>query len=333
MIEIGVIGCGHWGPNHIRNFNLLENVKVTACADLLHKRLEKMGELYPQIYTTVNYMNILLNKEIDAVAVATPTSTHYDVVKRALTEGKHVLCEKPLTIAVGEAEELVELAKKLNLILMVGHVFLFNAGVKKLRELIREGQLGEIYYIHCERTNLGPIRDDVNSVYDLASHDIYICNYLLNSWPEKVIAKGEDFIRPGIEDVAFISMSYPQIPERVLANIHVSWLDPVKVRRITVVGSQKMVIWDDMDVVEPIRIFDKKVVKEPYYDDYGEFRLLTRDGDIHSPKIVSTEPLKEEAMHFIDCIKDKKKPICDGGDGLAVVEILANIQASLKQNK
>lgn len=330
MIEIGVIGCGHWGPNHIRNFNLLENVKVTACADLLHKRLEKMGELYPQIYTTVNYMNILLNREIDAVVVATPTSTHYDVVKRALLEGKDVLCEKPLTVDVGEAKELVELADDVGRILMVGHVFLFNAGVRTLCDLIRREQLGEIYYVHCVRTNLGPIRNDVNCVYDLASHDIYIANYLLDSQPYKVIAKGENFIQSGVEDVAFISLSYPK---KVLVNIHVSWLDPVKVRRITVVGSQKMVIWDDMDAVEPIKIFDRKVVREPYYDDYGEFRLLAREGDIHSPKVVSTEPLKEEAMHFIDCIRKRNRPICDGWSGLRTVEILAGVQAFFKNNK
>lgn len=330
MITLGVIGCGHWGPNHIRNFNNLQNATVKSCADLDENRLERMRSLYPGIMTTTDYMDILNDEEINAVVVATPTATHYKIVKDVFEKGKDVLCEKPMTIDVEESKELVELSRNLNLILMVGHVFLFNAGIQKLCELIREKQLGKIYYIHCTRTNLGPIRDDVNSVYDLASHDVYISNYLLDSKPLKVVAKGEDFLRPDVEDLAFISMSYP---EKILVNIHVSWLDPVKVRRITVIGDLKMAIWDDLDNIEPVKIFDKGVMKEPYYDDYGEFKLLTRDGDIYSPKIKSIEPLKNEAMHFIDCLENRKKPMSDGQSGLDVVKILNKIQESLKQNK
>ena len=212
---------------------------------------------------------------------------------------------------------------------MVGHVFLFNAGIQKLREIIQKNQLGKIYYIQCTRTNLGPIRGDVNCVYDLASHEIYICSYLLDSKPGKLIAKGEDFLQQGIEDLAFISMSYPQ---KTLVNIHVSWLDPVKVRKITVVGDKKMAIWDDMDPVEPIRIFNKGVVKEPFYENFGEFQFLTRDGDIHSPKIQVVEPLKNQAIHFLDCVENRTKPISDGQSGLNVVRILNRIQTALKKN-
>lgn len=330
MITLGVIGCGHWGPNHIRNFNSLQNASVKSCADLDENRLKRMKSLYPDIITTTDYMDILNDEEINAVIVATPTGTHYKIVKDVFEKGKDVLCEKPMTIDVEESKELVELSRNLNLILMVGNVFLFNAGIQKLRELIRKKQLGKIYYIHCTRTNLGPIREDVNSVYDLASHDVYISNYLLNSKPSKIVAKGEDFLRSGVEDLAFISMSYPK---KILVNIHVSWLDPVKVRQITVVGDLKMVIWDDMDNVEPIKIFDKGIIKEPYYDDYGEFKLLTRDGDIYSPKIKLIEPLKSETMHFIDCVENRKKPMSDGKSGLDVVKILNMIQESLRQNK
>lgn len=330
MITLGVIGCGHWGPNHIRNFNFLQNASIKTCADLDEDRLKQMKSLYPDIITTTDYMDILNDEEINAVVVATPTATHYKIVKDVFEQGKDVLCEKPMTIDVEESKELVELSGNLNLILMVGNVFLFNAGIQKLRELISEKQLGEIYYVHCTRTNLGPIRDDVNSVYDLASHDVYISNYLLDSKPSKVVAKGEDFLREGVEDLAFISMSYP---EKTLVNIHVSWLDPVKVRRITVVGDLKMAIWDDLDNVEPVKVFDKGIIKEPYYDDYGEFQLLTRDGGIYSPRIKLVEPLKNEAMHFIDCVENRKKPICDGENGLDVVKILNMIQESLKKNK
>ncbi|MFB0564261.1 MAG: Gfo/Idh/MocA family protein [Candidatus Aminicenantaceae bacterium] len=330
MVTLGVIGCGHWGPNHIRNFNSLPNSNVKSCADLDEKRLDQIRIMYPNINTTSDFMDILNDEEINAVVVSTPTNTHYKIAKSALEKGKDVLCEKPLTINIEESEELVEISNKLNRILMVGHVFLFNAGIQKLRELIKENELGKIYYVHCTRTNLGPIREDVNSVYDLASHEIYICGYLLNSEPDKIIAKGEDFLQPGIEDLAFISMSYPG---KTLVNIHVSWLDPIKVRKITVVGDLRMAIWNDMDTLEPVRIFNKGVTKEPYYTDYGEFHYLTRDGDIHSPKIRLIEPLKNQAMHFIDCVENRKKPLSDGDNGLNVVKILNKIQASLKQNK
>jgi len=329
MTTLAVIGCGRWGPNHIRNFNSLPNSTVKSCADLDNKRLKRIKTAFPNILTTKDFGDILSDKDIDAVVVATPTSSHFAIAKKALKSGKDVLCEKPLTINIKESEELVKLAKKTKRILMVGHVFLFNAGIQKLREIIQKKQLGKIYYIQCTRTNLGPIRGDVNCVYDLASHEIYICSYLLDSKPSNLIAKGEDFLQRGIEDLAFISMSYPQ---KTLVNIHVSWLDPVKVRKITVVGDKKMAIWDDMDPVEPIRIFNKGVFREPFYENFGEFQFLTRDGDIHSPKIQVGEPLKNQATHFLDCVENRTKPISDGQSGLDVVRILSRIQAALKKN-
>jgi len=250
MTTIGVIGCGHWGPNHIRNFNAISSdVRVKSCSDTDEGRLRQMQSMFPGILTYTDYHNILKDDEIDAVIVATPTATHFTIVRDALKNKKDVLCEKPMTINVAESKELVELSKEMNLILMVGHVFLFNKGIQKLRELIADGVLGRIHYLYCTRTNLGPIREDVNAVFDLASHDIYICSYLLNSYPVKLIAKGEDFLQTGVEDVAFISLSYPK---KILANIHVSWLDPKKVRQITVVGDLKMAVWNDMNPAEPI---------------------------------------------------------------------------------
>ncbi len=328
MVKVGLIGCGHWGPNHIRNFNSLPNATVKSCADLEEERLVKMRTMFPGIQTTTDYNDILNDSEIDAVVVATPTGTHFDITRKALNSKKDVLCEKPLTISLDESKELVKLSEKNDRILMVGHVFLFNAGIQKLYELIQEGVLGKIYYIHCSRTNLGPIRSDVNVVYDLASHDIYICSYLLgNSYPTGVIAKGEDFLQPKIEDVAFISLSFPG---KILANIHVSWIDPKKIRQITVVGDKKMAIWSDLDNEEPIKIFDKGVLKEPYYDNYGEFRLITREGDINSPKINLTEPLRGQSIHFVECVEKRIKPICDGESGYKVVEVLEKVQNALK---
>jgi len=327
MNKIGVIGCGHWGPNHIRVFSHLEDCQVLMAADTDQNRLKNIKKLFPSITTTPDYRNILKNNDIDAVIVATPITTHYKIVKDCLEHGKDVLCEKPLTVSGKESEELVALAGKQSRILMVGHVFLFNSGIQELKRLITEGELGKVYYMHSKRTNLGPIREDVNAVYDLASHDVSIFSYLLNLPPEGLVAKGEAFLQNDIEDVAFITISYP---EKILGNIYVSWLDPQKVRQITVVGDKKMAVWDDLNNFEPIRIYNKGVVKEPYYDDFGQFQLLLRDSEILIPKIKMGEPLKIQNQHFLESIRNRKKPLSDGSSALEVVRTLEAIQKSLK---
>lgn len=261
--------------------------------------------------------------------MATPITTHYKLVKECLNHDKDVLCEKPLTVSVEEAEELVRLADKRGRILMVGHIFLFNTGIQELKKLIKEDRLGKIYYIHSKRTNLGPIREDVNAVYDLASHDVSVFSYLLDLQPKNLIAKGEAFLQKGIEDIAFVTFSYP---EKILGNIYVSWLDPQKVRQITVVGDKKMVVLDDLNNFEPIRIYNKGVIREPYYDDFGQFQLLLRESEILIPKIKLEEPLRKQNQHFLESIRTRKKPLSDGLSGLQAVKVLSAIQQSLKSN-
>jgi predicted dehydrogenase len=327
IINIGVIGCGHWGPNHVRVCSQLKESRVVACADLDAKRLELMREQHPQVRVFQDYRELLKLAEVDAVVVAAPTRVHYEVVKAALEANKHVLCEKPLCTHWQEAAELVALAKANQRLLMTGHVFLFNSGIVKLKELLSNGDPGKLRYLRALRTNLGPVRRDVNSVYDLATHDIAIFNWLLNSRPESVSAVGAQFLQPGIEDVAFISLRYP---DNILGHIQVSWLDPKKLREIVVVGDKKMVIWDELAPAGPITIYDKTVVRHENYDDFGQFQLLAREGDITIPKVRVEEPLKVQNRFFLKCLGEGRLPMNDGAFAVDVVRVLEAIEQSLK---
>ncbi len=329
-IRIGVVGCGHWGPNHIRNFSNLEQSEVPVCCDVNPDRLKAIGKMFPSIETTMKADELVKRSDIDAIVVSTPVRHHYEIVKAALDAKKDVLCEKPMTMKHDESADLVQRAKANGCILMVGHVFLYNMGIRRIREFVQSGELGRIHYIHCARTNLGPIREDVNAIYDLASHDISICSYLLDASPEQVVAKGGTFLAHSVEDIAFISLSYPG---NVIANIHVSWLDPRKVRQITVVGDKKMAFWDDLNTSEPIRLYDKGVIQEPYYSDFGEFQLLPREGDVVSPKIKMQEPLKLQASHFLECVRERKTPLSDGENGADVVRVLNMIDDFIAEHR
>lgn len=326
-IKVGVIGCGHWGPNHVRVFSQLRDSHVAACADLDDRRLKAIVEQHPHVQPFGDYRQMLREAALDAVVVAAPTRTHFQIVKDALASGKHVLCEKPLTVVASEAEELVALARSKGLVLMTGHVFLFNAGIIKLKELVRSGQPGRIYYVRAQRTNLGPVRRDVNSVCDLATHDISIFNFLFEARPESVSAVGGRFLQDKIEDVAFISMRYPN---NILAHIQVSWLDPKKLREIVVVGDQKMVIWDDLASAGPITIYDKGVDRPQDYSDFGQFQLLMREGDITIPKIKLEEPLKVQNRFFLQCIREGQAPMNNGDFSVDVVKVLEAIEQSLQ---
>ncbi len=278
MIKLAVIGCGHWGPNHIRVFNSLPYSRVGAVVDLDGERLGSVREAYPEIRCERDYRKVLEDPTFDAVVVATPVSTHYEIVRKSILAGKHVLCEKPLCEDSEQAQELVGLALEESCVLMVAHVFLFNPGIMKLKELVDTGELGELQYLSASRTNLGAFCSDINVAYDLATHDISIFNYLLGSEPEVVSATGASFVRSNIEDVAFVSMRYPG---NVLTNLHASWLDPKKVRQITVVGRRQMATWDDLQPTSPIAIYDKGAMTVRDYGDYGEYlRLSTWEGDI-----------------------------------------------------
>jgi predicted dehydrogenase len=328
MVNIAVVGCGHWGPNHVRNFSSFPNSRIVACCDKDRKRLGYIKNLYPYIKTEIDYRAVLDNKNIDAIVIATPTATHYRLAKESLLAGKDVLCEKPLALISREAQELISIAKSKKLILMVGHVFLFNSGIQKIREYIEDKLLGKIYYLRSTRTNLGPIRNDVNVVLDLAVHDVSIFSYLLGKQPLMVNATGSKILRKNLEDIAFISLYYP---DNILASIHVSWLDPRKVREITVVGNKKMAIWDDLSTTDTVRLYDKGVIREPYYDDFGQFQLLLREGDVNIPKLNLIEPLKTESLHFLQSIEKRRDTICSGKNVLYTIKVMEAIQKSLRK--
>lgn len=328
MISVGVIGCGHWGPNHIRVFSQLPNARCLMAADLDEGRLKAVKALYPSVITTTSYRDILSSPEIDAVCIAAPTKFHFQFAKEALQAGKHVLCEKPLAMKPQECDELGEISRTTGRFLMVGHVFIFNAGIRWVKEYIDSGEMGKIYYAHSERTNLGPFRYDVNALWDLAPHDLAIFDYILSGSPQSASARGLKCLGNNLEDLAFATLDYPS---GKLANIHVSWIDPRKVRQITIVGEKKMLVWDDLDPLGAVRVYDKHVERTTkFYETYGEFQLLSREGAITIPKISSQEPLKAQGQYFVDCIEKGQAPeLADASKGASVVRALCAIQKSM----
>ena len=328
MINIGVIGCGYWGPNHIRNFNSLSNCRVLICCDKDAARLEHMKRIYPAIETTIKADDLFKEPRLDAVIIATPVSTHYDLAKGALLSGKHVLVEKPMSHSVETCLSLIKLAKDMNRVLMVGHTFEYTAAVNKVKELIEAGELGEPLYISSVRVNLGLFQTDINVSWDLAPHDISIITYLLGELPESVNCQGKSHYKKDIEDVASITLNYAN---GVIAFIHSSWLDPNKIRKTTVVGSEKMLVYDDVETQEKIKIYDKGVDAPPYYDTYGDFQFTYRYGDIYSPRLDDYEPLKRQSEHFLDCIENGLRPRSCGRSGLGVVSILEAASESLRK--
>ncbi len=326
--NIAVVGCGNWGQNHVRNFAGLPGSTMIAAVDADETRRSRISEMFPGVRTERDYHQLLKDPGVDAVVIATPTDTHYQLVRDALSAGKHVLCEKPLCETTEQAQELDELARSRKLILMIGHVFLFNPGIVKVKELLDSNELGSLHYLSSVRTNLGPIRNDVNAAYDLATHDIAIFNWLLGTEPEFVSATGASILQPDIEDVVFASLVYPG---NVIANIRCSWLDPKKVRQITVVGSQKMVTWDDLDTNTPVAIYEKGANANPDYNDYGEFlRISMWDGEVRLPKVHAEEPLKVQARYFLESLQKGSLERSDSAFALGVVRVLEAITESLK---
>jgi predicted dehydrogenase len=329
MIGVAVIGAGRWGPNLIRNMHDRVTSEVRWVCDPDPGRLEQVRARFPGIQATGDLEAILGDGDVQAVVVATPTSTHYELTRAALLAGKDVLVEKPLTADSGEAAELCAIAEHGGRILMVGHVFLFNGGVRRVKRYITEGDLGRIYYISMVRTNLGPVRVDVNAAWDLAAHDISIAGYWLGAEPLEVSAIGGAWINAGIEDAMFATLTYPG---EVLVNLHVSWLDPRKNRDVTVVGDRRMLTFDDLDLQECIRIYDKGVeADQAYIDSFAAFRTHLRDGDILIPKVGLGEPLKVECEHFLSCVASRRPPDSDGHAGLGVVRALEALSRSARQ--
>jgi len=328
-LNIAVVGCGYWGPNLIRNFNQIPGCNMKVCCDLDPARLERIKSLYPAIATTNRLDEVLRDPAIDAVAIATPVHTHMPIGRKCLEHRKHVLIEKPLAPSAEECLTLIRLAEEQGRVLMVGHTFQYAAAVNKAREIVASGELGEIYYINCTRANLGLFQPDINVIWDLAPHDISIITYILEELPLTVNAQGKAHFNPRIEDVATVTLNFPK---GTIAFIHNSWLDPDKIRKITIVGSKKMLVYDDISPNEKIRIYDKGVNVPPYYDTFAEFQFAYRYGDIYTPRLTEYEPLRRECEHFLECITDGKVPRSNGYNGLQVVSILEAANKSLRNN-
>jgi len=327
MLNIAIVGCGYWGPNLIRNFNVLSDCKVKLVCDTDADRLAHMKMLYPHVETALEFDHVVNTAEIDAVAIATPTRLHYEMAKKTLRAGKHTFVEKPMTSSVTGAKELIELAGEKKLTLMVGHTFVYSSAVRKIKEIVDSGELGEILYISSRRLNLGLFQKNINVAWDLAPHDISIILYILNEAPVSVNCQGKAHVHPKVEDVTNMTLNFRN---GSLATIQSSWLDPNKVRETTFVGQKGMLVYDDLQTSEKLKIYDKRIEIPPYYDTFADFHYSYHYGNMYSPYVEEVEPLKMECRHFLDCIKSGAKPESSGLEGLKVVQILEAASKSLK---
>ena len=325
-INVGVVGCGYWGPNLIRNFRSLPDCRMKVMCDLNEGRLRHLRAVYPGVATETNLDRMLGDPSLDAVAVATSVRFHFPMARASLLAGKHTLIEKPMAASTAECEELIALAKKQGLILMVGHTFLFSPAIRKIKEIVDHRDIGDIRYISARRLNLGLFQKDINVAWDLAPHDISIILHIMGEVPRSVNCRGAAHVTPHIEDVTSMNLHFSQDRSAI---VHSSWLDPRKVREMTIVGSERMIVYDDVAPQEKIKIFDARVERPPHYDTFAEFQYAYHYGDMYSPYIKQDEPLKLECQHFLDCIRQGSEPITDGSKGLEVVEILEASSRSL----
>jgi predicted dehydrogenase len=325
-VRVAAVGCGYWGPNVIRNLYTVPGFDLCCVCDVDAERLRPIAARYPAVRSTTAIDDIFDDPSIDAVYMSTPVSTHYQLVRRALDSGKHVLVEKPLATTVKQAEILAELAAAKRLTLMVGHTFVFSPPVRKVKELIEAGLIGPIYYIETTRVNLGLFQKDVSVLWDLGPHDVSILNYWLGEVPTQVSARGRSFHGEALEDVAFLTLEFPS---GILAQIQLSWLAPSKLRRTSIVGRQRMVVYDDLEPVEKVKIFDRGIDRQPA--SFGEFQLTYRSGDILSPRLDTTEPLYLECAHFLECIQTGREPDTSPRTGVEVVRVIQAAERSLRQ--
>ena len=328
MIRLGIVGYGYWGPNIVRNFVAQPDCQVVAVCDKNQVALARVSSRHPGIRTVIDADEIIGSSEIDAVAIITPVSSHYPLAKKALENGKHVFIEKPFTATSAQAEELIEIAERKNLQIMVDHTFLFTGAVRKMKQLIDEGALGPLHYYDSTRVNLGLFQHDVNVLWDLAPHDLAIMDYLIGLKPELVVATGRAHVN-ALEDVAYLTVYFPG---SVIAHINVNWLSPVKVRTTLVGGQRKMLVWNDLDPTEKIRVYDKGA---DVRTEQGVHQLLVsyRSGDMWAPKIEELEALQLESRYFLDCVMNGTRPFNDGHAGLRVVKLLEAAEQSLRQHK
>lgn len=328
MIRLAVIGCGRWGPNYVRNFDELDTAEVVAVADPNAEALQCLGQRFPKVRLVPDYRDLLSEDLADAIVIATPAATHFEIGQACLQTGRHVLMEKPLASNSREALELARLPLAEGQVFMVGHVFRFNAAVNKMREVIYEGTLGQVRYIHCVRTNLGPVRSDVSVIWDLAPHDVSIALHLLNSMPIRVSATMGHYLKDSPGDVAFLNLGFPG---GELVNIHVSWVDPQKRREVEVIGTNALVRFDDMNLSEPVRITQRSLKEVPSYTTFGEFQLVTHASEGIIPAVDLKEPLKEQCLEFLRCVAARRRPLSDVRDGYRICAILEAAEQSAAQ--
>lgn len=330
MIRIGVIGYGYWGPNLVRNFFESANAKVVRVSDLRADRLAALGVRYPSVETTANFRDLIEDPSIDAVAIATPVSTHYELALRALQEGKHVLVEKPLASNTDQVQHLIDVARKRNLVLMVDHTFVYTGAVRKIREMVESESLGEIYYYDSVRVNLGLFQHDVNVLWDLAVHDLAIMDYVLPFHPCAVSATGLSHVPGGTENIAYLTLFFEGSQ---IAHIHANWLAPVKLRRTLIGASRKMIVYDDLEQSEKIKLYDKGITLNNQQNPEKIYQMMVgyRTGDMLAPQIDGTEALRREIDHFLHCIDQRQEPVTGGSAGLRVVEILQAASQSMTQ--
>jgi predicted dehydrogenase len=326
-VRVAAVGCGYWGPNVIRNLDAVDGFDLCCICDADPHRLKPVAARYPYARTTTNVDDILEDPSIEALYLATPVSTHFDLTRRALQRGKHVLIEKPLATTVDQAQELADLAERHRRTLMVGHTFVFSPPVRKVKELLDGGGIGPIYYIETTRVNLGLFQKDVSVLWDLGPHDLSILMYWLDEVPVRVTARGRSFQGESLEDVAFLTLEFPS---GILAQVQISWLAPSKLRRTSVVGLQRMIVYDDLEPVEKVKVYDRGVDRQPA--SFGEFQLTYRSGDILSPRLDTTEPLFLEVSHFLNCIRTSAQPDTSPASGVEVVRVIQAAERSLRQS-
>ncbi len=329
-MNIAVIGYGYWGPNLVRNFSWQNNTHVKYVCDLNENRLAGAKNQFSNIeIITKDCQKVLADPDVDAVAIATPVSTHFPIAKAALEANKHVLIEKPMTENAQDAQTIIDLAKARNLTVMVDHTFLYTGAVKKIKELIASNQIGDVYYFDSVRVNLGLFQSDINVVWDLAPHDLSIMNYVIDKQPVSVSAQGIAHMEGGLENIAYMTVYYEN---STFAHFHVNWLSPIKVRRILIGGSKKMIVYDDMENAEKVKVYDSGVyIKSDDKESIYKHLIQYRTGDMYAPKLDGAEALNIECQHFIECCREGKKPISDGEFGLTIVKMLEAAQKSIKQ--
>ena len=326
MVNVGVIGYGYWGPNLVRNFAEVSGARIAGIGDLRTERLSLAAARYPGVKVSQDPSEIIDDPTIDAVVIATPVSSHFDLAYRALSAGKHVLVEKPLTASGEQAEQLIELAESKGLVLMVDHTFVYTGAVRKMRQLVEAGEIGDVYYYDSQRVNLGLFQHDVNVIWDLAVHDLSIMDYVLPERPTAVSVTGMKNVDGAHENVAYLTLFFPG---QTIAHIHVNWLAPLKLRRTLLGGSRKMVVYDEMDKSEQVKVYDKGIAMQNGPESVYRMMVDYRIGDMWAPHIDPSEALKVEAQHFVSCIEEGTKPITDGEMGLRVVRILEAASRSM----